>query len=105
MRPTIGRIVHYRSKTGNYTLPAIITATRDSLWPEGVERGDVPALSDDGLHVHLHVLTPGSLRGYQEHDVPFHAGELVEGPDAQEPGTWKWPPRFTEDELKGGAGS
>lgn len=58
MKPSIGRIVLYRSRTGNYTVPAIITATVESLNPAGVEAGHVPALSSD-LHVHLTVFTPG----------------------------------------------
>lgn len=101
MHPTIGRIVHYRSKTGNYTLPAIITATTETLWPGGVEREPELALSSE-LHVHLHVLTPGAQGDYTEHDVPCHEALPVESPEAQAPGTWRWPPRFTEAELKGG---
>lgn len=87
MRPTIGRIVLYRSRTGNYTVPAMITATKETLAPAGVEawresvearerfehadeehraaRGGelpplrgVPPLSSD-MHVHLAVFTPG----------------------------------------------
>ncbi|RKQ90482.1 hypothetical protein C8N24_0287 [Solirubrobacter pauli] len=38
MKPTLGSTVIYRSKTGNYDLAAIVTATADTLWPEGVER-------------------------------------------------------------------
>lgn len=82
MRPSLGRIVHYRSKTGNYMLAAIITATHESLWPEGVERGDVPTL-DGPDHVHLHVFTPGGNGGYQEHNVPLD--------DELTPRTWRWP--------------
>lgn len=118
--PTIGRIVWYRSKTGRYSVPAMITATHDTLYPPSVEGGHIPALSSD-THVHLHVLTPG-LPGhrlpdtdpsigqanpggyYQEHDVPFwdsHSnGPLdqrimrVTGPgeESEQPaGTWCWP--------------
>lgn len=65
MRPTIGRIVLYRSRTGTYTVPAMITATTATLAPKGVElhaatNGEkgVPPLSGD-LHVHLAVFTPG----------------------------------------------
>jgi hypothetical protein len=90
-RPSIGRQVTYRSKTGNYDLTATITATVDTLWEEGVERGDVPALSSPE-HVHLHVLTPGAAVQYQEHDVPFSDGAGV--PDAVHgPRTWRWPER------------
>lgn len=65
MKPTIGRIVIYRSRTGNYSVPAIVTATVDTLAPEGVKRYEetgghegVPPLSSE-THVHLTVLTPG----------------------------------------------
>lgn len=84
--PSIGRIVHYRSRRNPYDVPAVVTATQDSLWPEGVERGDVPAL-DSPFHVHLHVFTPGNLEDYQEHNIPFAAEE--DGEPA--PGSWRWP--------------
>lgn len=95
MKPSIGRIVTYRSITGNYDVPAMITATVDSLWPGGVERGDVPALSSPE-HVHLHVLTPGAQVGYQEHNVPlWEAG--VDGEQRASahpwPRSWRWPGR------------
>lgn len=112
MEPSIGRIVTYRSRTGNYSCPAIITATVESLWPEGVERGEVPALSSPG-HVHLHVFTPGGQGSYAEHDVPFdHPMPLVDvetagdGPHtapAQAPRSWRWPVILRESALKGGA--
>lgn len=65
MEPTLGRIVIYRSRTGNYDVPAIITATVHTLAEVGVkmwhetdgEKG-VPPLSSE-KHVHLAVLTPG----------------------------------------------
>lgn len=57
-RPSIGRIVWYRSKTAPYDVPAIINATTETLSPEGVELGHVPMLSS-GVHVHLTVFTPG----------------------------------------------
>lgn len=81
--PTVGRIVHYRAKTRGYVLPAVVTATFASLDPEGVRRGDVPALTDGGRHVHLHVMTCGAQMQYQEFDVPQGNG----------PGEWNWPPR------------
>lgn len=121
--PSIGRVVWYRSRTGKYTVPAIVTATTETLAQEGVDAGHVPALTD-GSHVHLHVLTPGKpgMRasaedfvapsehsprenvggGYQELDVPFFdtggvrvscAPEPGEDELEQLPGTWCWPER------------
>lgn len=107
MRATVGRIVHYRSKTGNYTLPAMITATHETLWPEGVALGEVPALSSEA-HVHLQVFTPGIAESYPEHDVPFYPGPRSDvghfaaaiagvsppdGPPEQPAGSWRWPER------------
>ena len=104
MRPTIGRIVRYRSRTGNYSIPAIITATQDTLYGPGVEGGFVPDLDSED-HVHLTVFTPGKpgKRGdaddfvaestepisenvagcYQEWNIPY--SPLLE------PVTWMWP--------------
>lgn len=79
-----GRIVHYFAKTRGYTLAAVVTATQESLDPEGVAMGHVPPLSSAD-HVHLHVLTPGAQGDYQEFNVPFS--------DENEPGTWNWPAR------------
>lgn len=106
MNPSIGRIVHYVSRTGNYEVPAIVNCTRDSLYQPGVDAGFVPGLSGVD-HVHLTVLTPGkpgkranaddfvnpspfpiseNVAGcYQEWDIPFS-----ESPSA---GTWHWPER------------
>lgn len=63
-KPQIGRIVLYRSRTGAYTVPAMITATVDTLNPKGVEAGHIPALSSP-WHVHLTVFSPGfpQMRG------------------------------------------
>ena len=106
MKPTIGRIVVYRSRTGDYDVPAIINATKASLNPKGVELGHVPDLSSD-THVHLTVFTPGkpgmrrdaddfkvesehdrseNVAGcYQEWDIPFvDVGAHVL------PGSWRW---------------
>lgn len=87
-RPTRGRQVVYRSRTGDYSCTATITCTTDTLWPRGVELGHVPDLSTD-RHVHLHVLTPGAKAQYQEHNVPFSP----EQGDSQLPGSWTWPVR------------
>jgi hypothetical protein len=108
--PTIGRVVVYRSRTGSYSVPAIVTATVDTLNPAGVAAGHVPPLEDQ-WHVHLTVLTPGKpgMRGgagdfqvesehprsenvagcYQEWDIPFDSSDDSE----QAPGTWRWPQR------------
>lgn len=63
--PAIGRVVTYRSRTGRYDVPAIITATTETLDPQGVAlyhetqgAKGVPPL-DSPEHVHLTVLTPG----------------------------------------------
>lgn len=101
MKPTLGRIVHYRGKQGLHAMrAAIVTATVDTLDSRGVEAGQVPPLSSD-QHVHLWVFTPAAAGvnagtgGFPEFDVP--RGE----PDGAEPGTagtippgtWCWPPR------------
>jgi hypothetical protein len=103
-RPSIGRIVLYRSKTGDYDLPAVITGTRDSMSAMGLvrtsqEEGERLVLSTD-THVHLEVMTPGEKGRYQEHNVPQHAATLAEsigvrreGRPEPEPGTWRWPER------------
>jgi hypothetical protein len=87
---TVGRIVLYRSEVGDYSVPAIITATE--------QVGNSPPLTEG--NVHLMVFTP-TLRedaGDPEHpraenvggtyaafDVPHDAGHS--------PRTWDWPPR------------
>jgi hypothetical protein len=109
IKPTICRIVVYRSRTGDYSVPAMVNCTTETLSPKGVEAGHVPALSSDE-HVHLTVFTPGKpgmRRGadnfvapsehpisenvagcYQEWDIPFDSNT----PDQeQEAGTWRWP--------------
>lgn len=113
-KPTIGRIVWYRSRTGKYTVPAIITATKDTLIEENVEKGYIEGLTDQ-THVHLTVFTPGKpgKRGdandfearpdapisenvagcYQEWDVPQHTGAIFFDYEKQPAGTWMWPER------------
>lgn len=105
----IGRVVIYRSRTGKYDCPAVVTATVATLNPEGVEAGHVPPLALSS-NVHLTVLTPGkpgkresatdfesepehgrseNLAGtYQEWDIP----QAVPGGEIP-PGTWRWPER------------
>lgn len=101
MTATIGRVVIYRSKTGRYSVPAIVTATVDTLYRPAVEGGHIPDL-DSPDHVHLTVLTPGtpgermphtdpSITAvnaggtYQEWNVPF---DVHGGDDSQQPGSW-----------------
>lgn len=106
MSPTIGRIVHYRSRTGDYDVPAIINCSTATINPKGVEAGHVPALSSDD-HVHLTVFTPGkpadydlpegassrNVAGtYQEWDIPLNRG-VDNDPNAVAAGTWRWPER------------
>lgn len=92
--PTLGRIVHYRGKEGLKTLrAAIVTATKSTLDPRGVEAGQVPDLAS-GSHVHLAVLTPASSIVFSEFNVPF-AGDGVTDP---EPGQWAWPAIETASE-------
>jgi hypothetical protein len=112
MNPTIGRIVIYRSRTGDYDVPAIVTATTETLNPKGVELGHVPPLSCD-TNVHLTVFTPGrpgKRRGaddflvesehgrsenvagcYQEWDIPRWAPVGLGSEPT--PGSWRWPER------------
>jgi hypothetical protein len=87
--PTLGRIVHYRGKEGRLAMrAAIVTGTVDSLTADGIESGDVPALTDAN-HVHLWVFTPGSSGGFPEFNVAYGSRDEGEIP----PGTWCWPPR------------
>lgn len=110
--PSIGRIVHYVSRTGTYTLPAIVNCARSSIYQPGVDAGFVPDLSSDD-HVHLTVFSPGrpgvritagetpgseafvnpskypvseNMSGcYQEWDIDHD--------EAGGAGTWHWPER------------
>lgn len=114
-RPSIGRVVVYRSRTGNYDVPAIVTATTETLNPKGVELGHIPPLSSP-THVHLTCLTAGkpdkrrdagdfkvesehgrseNVAGtYQEWDIPKNVPGLGdEGGEDPQPGSWRWPER------------
>lgn len=108
-KPSICRMVVYRSRTGDYDVPAVVNCTVDTINAKGVELGHVPALSSDE-HVHLTVFTPGkpgmrrdaadfkeesphgrseNVAGcYQEWDIPPASSQ--ENP---EPGSWRWPIR------------
>lgn len=115
----LGRIVWYRSKTGTYSCPAMITATADTIYQPNVDAGHMHSLSSD-VHVHLAVFTAG-YQGhvseatresnpeltdprrrnlpaggtYQEWDIPQWdweaAGELAWDYSDQPAGTWAWP--------------
>ena len=104
----IGRVVTYRSRTGDYDLPAIVTATTETLNPKGVEAGHIPSLTD-ATSVHLTCFTAGkpgegadelkvsskNVAGcYQEWDIPL-AGSVRGSTRSMEPrpGTWRWPER------------
>lgn len=116
------RAVLYRSRTGAYTVPAVVTCTTRSLNPVGVESGALPPLSSE-RHVHLTVFTPGKpgLRSnatdfvvegqfgvsenvagcYQEWDIPFWEPADAERQSwedgdysVQPAGTWAWPVRL-----------
>jgi len=82
-RPITCDIVRYRGKQGLHAVrAAIVTADVDTLDPEGVRLGAVPAL-DSAFHVHLWVFTPCAVGGFHEYNVP----------PGDEPGTWHWPAR------------
>lgn len=106
----IARAVIYRSKTGSYDLPAVVTATVKTLDPTGVSLGHVPELTGPS-RVHLTVFTygkQGTARdgnpvnneaaggSYQEFNIPQFVVPEVGAED--EPveivnGTWRWPER------------
>lgn len=75
--PHMGGIVHYKSKTRGYELPAIVTATTRTLDPLGVEMKDVLSL-DAPDQVHLQVFTCGDQESYPEYKIPH----------GQHEGTW-----------------
>lgn len=88
--PTPGRDVLYRSKTGNYALPAKVSVTIDNLHIPSVEQGLIESLSSP-IHAHLKVLNPGPE--YVELNVP-HATlhpEFDARSNPFPPGSWRWP--------------
>lgn len=117
MRPSIGRIVVYRSRTGAWSVPAIVAATQETLNVDLVKAGYCPDL-DSPEHVHLVVFSPGRPMTPQEQTV-LHAnfvnppvdeawtdvnmgGTFREwnipidvGSEEQAPGTWRWPERVS----------
>lgn len=111
-RPTVGRIVLYRAKTG-WLAPAVIAATQDTLDPDGVQRwrdsgGEVGKPGWQGIpelsspeHLHLIVFSAGrqgnepmpvvgldsNMGGtFREWDVP-----LDPKGGNPEKGHWTWP--------------
>ena len=114
MKPTIGRIVWYRTDGRNglvYDLPAVITVTKDTHpgdYPDGA-RNPLP-VPEEG-YVHLTVFTPGGFGTYTDKtplasrpgddDFPDAttltpgSGTYVEwnvpfDPEAS-PRSWRWP--------------
>lgn len=67
MKPTIGRIVHYRTLDDEYTLPAIVTAIPD------------PATGRVDLVV------------FGEHDFQKYTAFEPRVPFGEGPGCWSWP--------------
>jgi hypothetical protein len=102
--------VIYRSRTGDYDVPAIVNCTAETLNAKGVEAGHVPDAdgagqrAPDGAHAgqagdapRRRRLPRGVPHGrsenvagcYQEWDIPLNdpaTGEVA-------PGTWRWPVR------------
>lgn len=98
MKPSLGRIVHYRGRLGLQTpRAAIVTATLDTLDPRGVESSQVPPLDSD-THVHLWVFTPSEAGGFAEFNVPQGQAADDQPPTwtTIPPGSWCWPPRMSE---------
>lgn len=112
---SLGRIVEYRSRTGNYSVPAVINCTTNSIYQPGVEAGFVPPISQID-NVHLTVFSPGrpGLRTSAGEDAPVAGAENFVNPSPypisenvsgcyQEwdipydinggAGTWRWPER------------
>lgn len=111
-KPSIGRVVVYRSRTGNYSVPAIINCAVDSIYQPGVEHGFVPPITGKD-NVHLTVFSPGraGMRVDQEqtpgaenfvNPSKYPVSENVSGcyqewdieyDEDGGAGTWMWPAR------------
>lgn len=94
MKPTIGRIVWYRTDGRNgisYDVPAIITCTAESHagdYPDGTPN-TLPVPGEN--EVHLTVFSPGEETGfYTELNVPMHVQNDIE-PDVIANRSWRWP--------------
>jgi hypothetical protein len=86
--PTPGRIVMYRSVTGHYALPAVVSVTVDNLFQSLATAG---LELDNELYVHLKVQDPSET--YIELNVP-HARmhpDFDEDWNRWPPGSWAWP--------------
>lgn len=89
MKPTIGRIVHYRGNRGyNALRPAMVVVDSATLDPRGVEDGVIDPLDSDE-HVHLWVFSADPNGGF----VEFNVGRTQASDGEIEPGTWDWPRR------------
>ena len=86
--PTLGSIVHYRGKEGVQAMrAAIVSCTLEELDNQNVIDGHISDL-DTEMHVHLHVITPGTRGHFEEFNVPH--GDPQENGQIP-PGTWCWP--------------
>lgn len=101
--PALGRIVLYQPYGRRTPVPAIVMATIDTLHPDDVDSGEVPAITRRG-RVHLAVVgaaTPGlAAVASAEYDVPEDAHARRSTADTfedyyveveQAHGTWRWP--------------
>lgn len=101
---TIGRIVIYRSKTGQYSMPAVVSATRDTLYLPNVSAGHLADLSAAD-NVHLVVFTAGASGHRSAGTDPslgaanppaggsFAEYDIAYSDDPEAPGCWSWPRR------------
>ena len=105
--PALGSIVTYRSRTGDYDVPAIVTATQATLFVENVQAGYIPTLSSV-RHVHLTVFSAGKpgkrgeasdFRVVSEHPISenvagcYQEWDIPEAPPGEwPPGSWRWGP-------------
>lgn len=108
LKPHIGDTVIYRNKYGETDLPAVVVVTQDtyvevSPKPEHATNPPIAAPSS-ALHVHLHVLTPGST--YPELDVaPWEpvgkdVFRLESGDTTMVPArSWRWPEKHQVEHL------
>lgn len=91
MKPTIGRIVIYRTDGRNglvYDLPAIITCTADTHPGDYLDGSSNPLPvpeSDD--HIHLTVFTPGGFGSYVEGEDGLEGDERFVGAPSFKPGS------------------